>query len=620
MTATYPPYRATRRKIRFKQHTPCPICGGGEDMPRGRGLRCTGWQNEGDDIVHCSREEHAGQLQREANSTYPHRLTSGCRCGTAHGGQTRVPATNSAGPTPLRRLVATYDYPDPNPAQHYQVLRYADPKGFSQQRANPEKPGAWIANMEGVQTRLYRRPELLAADPNVIVLDVEGERDVDNLRLLDYVAVCNPGGAGKWRDSYSEDLRGRDVVIFPDNDDPGRQHAEQVARSLYGKARSIRVVALPDLPEKGDASDWLAAGGTREELDRLIALAPEWRPVPATPAAPAADGQTNAVLLTKIRELQARVTYLEDRDQRVMAVLSNPKFSATEAITLIKLVRLGATAAPRDRHRDGTVPVTLGGPSGLAQRWACNPKRLGEQLGRFHEAGIITRVQGDPITITSPRTGRNVTIPQWRLQVDDELAALERAIDLPVAPAAQLKRGQGSKPRRPCPDHPHARVIRRSIWICEECGQVIDQEDTTEAPAPTGPPPPPDAAQEGAYDDWLAVLAESDAPTDAAEPEDHPGSFMEPGITDTMDDLNYGAGDDQGSFMERCSLPSPVEIHRFFERTTVADATKPAEGTIQKRHCPEGFGRGHGDTEHRWERGRWVCIACDPPPRPVLVR
>lgn len=73
---------------------------------------------------------------------------------------------------------------------------------------------------------------------------------------------------GKWRDAYSEALRGAEVIILPDNDGPGRKHAESVARSLHGLAASIKVLELSGLGRRGDASDWLKAGGTAEEPPR----------------------------------------------------------------------------------------------------------------------------------------------------------------------------------------------------------------------------------------------------------------------------------------------------------------------------------------------------------------
>ena len=54
----------------------------------------------------------------------------------------------------------------------------------------------------------------------------------------------------------------RILVVLPDNDEPGRRHAEKVAKSLWSKAASIKVLKLPGLPDKGDVSDWLDAGGS----------------------------------------------------------------------------------------------------------------------------------------------------------------------------------------------------------------------------------------------------------------------------------------------------------------------------------------------------------------------
>jgi len=125
----------------------------------------------------------------------------------------------------------------------------------------------------------YRLPELLqAVKQGETIFIPEGEKDVDNLARLGLAATTSPMGAGKWRDYYSEHLRGANVVILPDNDEPGRKHAQHVAQSLHGKAASVKVLELPGLPAKGDVSDWLATGGTKEELLRLAAEAPEWEP------------------------------------------------------------------------------------------------------------------------------------------------------------------------------------------------------------------------------------------------------------------------------------------------------------------------------------------------------
>ena len=70
---------------------------------------------------------------------------------------------------------------------------------------------------------------------------------------------------------------------MPDNDDVGRKHANSVARHLHGIAASVKILALPGLPEKGDVSDWLEAGGTAGELQALAEAAPEYHPLDGSP-------------------------------------------------------------------------------------------------------------------------------------------------------------------------------------------------------------------------------------------------------------------------------------------------------------------------------------------------
>ncbi len=112
----------------------------------------------------------------------------------------------------------------------------------------------------------YRLPEVLKQDPDRLLFIVEGEKCADALWEIDVAATTNPQGAGKWKDEYSEHLRGRHIIILPDNDDPGRNHAAEVARSLVGIAASVGTLELPDLPPKGDVVDWLAAGGDKDKL------------------------------------------------------------------------------------------------------------------------------------------------------------------------------------------------------------------------------------------------------------------------------------------------------------------------------------------------------------------
>ncbi len=67
------------------------------------------------------------------------------------------------------------------------------------------------------------------------------------------------------------------MVIFADNDQNGEAWAEAVAQNAYGYAHTVKVVRLPDLPLKGDVSDWLGTHSAKD-LEVEIANAPVWKP------------------------------------------------------------------------------------------------------------------------------------------------------------------------------------------------------------------------------------------------------------------------------------------------------------------------------------------------------
>jgi len=173
-----------------------------------------------------------------------------------------------------------YDYTDEKGETLFQTVRFI-PKDFRQRR--PDGRGGWEWNLKGVRLVPYRLPDLLKSSQVCIV---EGEKDADNLWKHGIPATCNPMGAGKWHAEWSKLFEGKEVVIIPDLDEPGRKHAFDVGKKLYGHALRIRVLELPKKPHVKDVSDWFAQGGTKDELLKLIAEAKEWRPPGAKPPLP----------------------------------------------------------------------------------------------------------------------------------------------------------------------------------------------------------------------------------------------------------------------------------------------------------------------------------------------
>jgi len=99
--------------------------------------------------------------------------------------------------------VEAYSYTDAEGKPLFEVVRFK-PKDFRQRLPD----GRW--GLHGTKPVLYRLPKVIeAADRGRSVVVVEGEKDVATLEQLGATATTNPGGAGKWRKSYSESLRGR---------------------------------------------------------------------------------------------------------------------------------------------------------------------------------------------------------------------------------------------------------------------------------------------------------------------------------------------------------------------------------------------------------------------------
>lgn len=220
--------------------------------------------DDGKVLLHC----HAGCEQA---AIIDHLKSAGVW--KANGTRTALaPAARPAKPAPaaragLGKIVETYDYVDLDGELRYQVCRF-EPKTFRQR--HPEGDG-WSWNMKGVELIPYRLPEVVEqVRKGLGVFVVEGEKDVNSLWSIGCVATCNVGGAGKWRPEYGQWFKGATVIVLPDNDEPGRNHAEQVQSMLSATASKVVTLHLPGLPDKGDVTDWIQRGGTKDQLATMV--------------------------------------------------------------------------------------------------------------------------------------------------------------------------------------------------------------------------------------------------------------------------------------------------------------------------------------------------------------
>ena len=265
---------------------PCPRCGGTDRFrfidPEAGACYCN----------QCFREQNGDGLAALCFAkgwTFPEAVKQTAEylgLSNGNGRAKAAPKTRPGSTNSQPRIVKSYDYRDEAGELVFQSVRM-EPKDFRQRK--PKPGGGWDWSVKGCPVVPYRLPEILA-EPERGVIVCEGEKDCDSLAAVGLLATCNAGGAGKWTQEHAQFLRGRRVVILPDNDPAGQEHAQGVAASLQGVASSVRIAELPGLDEKGDVSDWLAAGGTKAELVELIKATPEWQPSLRNSANPEGKG------------------------------------------------------------------------------------------------------------------------------------------------------------------------------------------------------------------------------------------------------------------------------------------------------------------------------------------
>jgi hypothetical protein len=241
-----------------------------------------------------------------------------------------------------------YDYDNADGKLIFQKVRFLPGAKNKFLCRQPDGRGDWLWHLQGIAKKpLYRWPAIVEAmSQGKEIAIVEGEKDADKLWSIGIPATCNFDGAAKpydkdgkpvknfkpkWKRDYSEQLAGARLIVFNDNDEQGKRHADTVCALSIGKAKSVRRLDLaehwPDMPEGADVSDWFAkAGGTPEALAKLIAQAPAAKVEGADTVTLddfRAYGPTHQYIYTPTRELWTASSV----DSRLVAPVGNMKAS-----------------------------------------------------------------------------------------------------------------------------------------------------------------------------------------------------------------------------------------------------------------------------------------------------
>lgn len=246
------------------KHGPCPHCGGKDRF------RCDDQDGSGSHFCNqCGAGDGFSLVMK----------VRGCDFSEALQLVAEVLDFETNGNKPdLGEPVQTFKYLDENGVLVYRVCRY-DLDTFTDGKRDkmflpwrPDGKGGWVKGLAGVRRVLKNLPTIRQSPEDLIVFH-EGER-CTTAAIAESLLGCHTttvGGSSAARKTDFSAVKGRDVLICPDNDEPGGKYFRDVADLAHkAGAKSVRVLRLPNLPPKGDVIDWLKAGGTPAQFAALV--------------------------------------------------------------------------------------------------------------------------------------------------------------------------------------------------------------------------------------------------------------------------------------------------------------------------------------------------------------
>jgi len=122
---------------------------------------------------------------------------------------------------------------------------------------------------------LYNQAWTLLLEEDVPIYVCEGEKAADALYDAGFAAVATVTGASSCPDpEVLARFAGRRMVVWPDNDEPGKGHMARVAKHLYRNGANVQVVSFaPQFEPGADAFEWVQSL-TEAGLAQVRSLSP----------------------------------------------------------------------------------------------------------------------------------------------------------------------------------------------------------------------------------------------------------------------------------------------------------------------------------------------------------
>lgn len=187
---------------------------------------------------------------------------------------------------------------------------------------SPSGAEAWKWKAMTEPRPLFNLPALIRSSDPVII--AEGEKAASALIAAGYNATTWSGGSSAHGKTYWDFLRGRECVIWPDNDPPGFLAAEAIAKRLETICASIRMVVPPEGVEAG----WDAADSNPDQIRELIGQA-KIRSV--TPPDREIESDSDLIQTDRIADMPFRLLgadgelfyYMPDKSQQIVSLAAS---------------------------------------------------------------------------------------------------------------------------------------------------------------------------------------------------------------------------------------------------------------------------------------------------------
>jgi len=192
-----------------------------------------------------------------------------------HPAPVQVPVPRPPGQLPRStgqvNLTGEWEYADEHGVVLFVKQRFwtSDTKGKTYKLLRVLEDGSRQASMQGARVIPYRLADVLEAKRQAKpVFLCEGEKAADALASIGVFTSTSHTGAGSWPAANSTWFADLNIVLVPDNDQPGYRYASLVASALLPLAKSVRLLALP-VGHTEDAFEWVMAGGDKAQLMAL---------------------------------------------------------------------------------------------------------------------------------------------------------------------------------------------------------------------------------------------------------------------------------------------------------------------------------------------------------------